>query len=62
MSYNMKNKIVVMFAVAFCLSAVMAGNVKAQAVEATNAAPEVVANQPEMPVQNAQELPACSNI
>ena len=60
MSYNMKNKIVVMFAVAFCLSAVMAGNVKAQAVEATNAAPEVVANQPEMPVKNAQELPTPS--
>ena len=60
MSYNMKNKIVVMFAVAFCLSAVMAGNVKAQAVEATDAAPEVVANQPEMPVENAQELPTPS--
>lgn len=56
MSYNMKNKIVVMFAVAFCLSAVMADNVKAQAVEKTNAAPEVVANQPEKPVENAQEL------
>ena len=57
MSYNMKNKIVVMFAVAFCLSAVMVNNVKAQAVEATDEAPQVAVEQPTKPAENAQELP-----
>ena len=56
MSYNLKNKIVVMFAVAICFSYATVNDVRAQAVEGENIASQAAVEQPvENPADNVVE-------